>query len=92
MKRLFTSMIVTALCTGVASAVTDSESIRPGISKYSQRIIPPLVKESNQFAATCFKTGERRSGMNKICYYNCLGSEYAITIGAVQLCPLTINN
>ena len=28
--------------------------------------------------------------MNKICYYDCLGSAAAITIGAVQLCPLTI--
>ena len=42
------------------------------------------------YATTCFKTGERISGMNKICYYNCLGSEAAITIGSVELCPLTI--
>ncbi len=43
-----------------------------------------------QTAATCFKTGEERSGMNKICYYNCLGSRAAITISSVSLCPLTI--
>jgi len=43
-----------------------------------------------QVAATCFKTGEQTSGMNKICYYNCLGSTAAITVSAVQLCPLTI--
>ena len=41
-------------------------------------------------ATTCFKTGERSSGMNKICYYNCLGSEAAITISSTSLCPLTI--
>jgi hypothetical protein len=41
-------------------------------------------------AVTCFKTGEKTSGFNKICYYDCLGSEAAITIGATQLCPLTI--
>lgn len=41
-------------------------------------------------ATTCFKSGEQTSGMNKICYYNCLGSQAAITIGAVELCPLTI--
>lgn len=40
---------------------------------------------------TCFLTGERTSGMNKICFYDCLGSEAATTIGVVQLCPLTIN-
>ena len=45
-----------------------------------------------QMAAVCFKTGERTSGMNKICYYDCMGSEAAITIGAVELCPLSINN
>lgn len=39
----------------------------------------------------CFKTGERISGMNKICYYDCLGSEAAITISSVDLCPLTID-
>lgn len=40
---------------------------------------------------TCFKTGEQTSGLNKICYYNCVGPEAAITVGAAQLCPLTIN-
>ena len=42
-------------------------------------------------AVTCFLTGEQVSGMNKICYYNCLGSTAAITIGSTQLCPLSIN-
>jgi hypothetical protein len=42
-------------------------------------------------AVTCFKSGEAVSGMNKICYYDCLGSTAAITISSVQLCPLTIN-
>lgn len=55
----------------------------------------PMTKiepEGPQIAATCFKTGERTSGMNKICYYDCLGSTYAITVGAVELCPLSIRN
>lgn len=45
-----------------------------------------------QMAVMCFKSGERRSGMNKICYYNCAGSEAAITVGSAQLCPLSIKN
>ena len=49
-------------------------------------------KPNDAYAATCFKTGERISGMNKICYYNCLGSEAAITISSVELCPLSIEN
>lgn len=40
---------------------------------------------------TCFKTGEETAGMNKICYYDCLGNRAAITIKATQLCPLSIN-
>ncbi|WP_202379266.1 hypothetical protein [Mesorhizobium sp. 131-2-5] len=45
-----------------------------------------------QVATTCFKTGERDAGMNKICYYDCLGSEAAITIKSYELCPLSIDN
>lgn len=42
-------------------------------------------------AVVCHLQGERVSGMNKICYYDCLGSEVAITVKATDLCPLTIN-
>jgi len=41
-------------------------------------------------AQACFLQGERISGMNKICYYRCIEGEVAITIGATQLCPLSI--
>ena len=41
---------------------------------------------------TCFGKGEETSGMNKICYYDCLGSAAAITISSTSLCPLTIKN
>jgi hypothetical protein len=44
-----------------------------------------------RLAAVCFKTGEQQSTMSKICYYDCVGTAVAITIGAVELCPLTIN-
>ena len=49
-----------------------------------------LIKDA--YAVTCFKKGEYTSGFNKICIYNCLGSDVAITIGAMQLCPLSIQN
>lgn len=39
---------------------------------------------------TCFGRGERVSGMNKICFYDCLGSGHAVTQGAASLCPLTV--
>src|SRR5688572_19883017 len=50
-----------------------------------------LLCQAKAFAATGFKTGERVSGLNKICYYDVLGSDYSITIGAAQLCPITID-
>lgn len=42
-------------------------------------------------ATMCFKTGEQVSGMNKICYYDCLGSTVAINVKSYELCPLTID-
>lgn len=50
----------------------------------------PSVKPIRASAVTCFKTGEQISGMNKICYYDCLGSGYAITIKSHELCPLSV--
>lgn len=50
------------------------------------------IPAQDQLAVTCFKSGERVSGMNKICYYSCLGSTYAVTISSVELCPLTVDN
>lgn len=42
------------------------------------------------YAGTAFLKGEKVSGMNKICFYDHLGSEVAITIKATDLCPLTL--
>lgn len=51
----------------------------------------PETESPIQVAVTCFKSGERTSGMYKICYYDCLGSTVAITIDATDLCPLSIS-
>ena len=40
-------------------------------------------------ATTGFLKGERVSGMNKICYYDVLGSTYTLNIGMTELCQLT---
>lgn len=39
---------------------------------------------------TCFGTGEKTDGMNKICFYSCPSGDAAITISSVRLCPLSI--
>ncbi len=49
-----------------------------------------IVFASSAFAGTAFFKYERTSGMNKICYYDHLGSEVAITLKSTQLCPLQI--
>ena len=48
------------------------------------------VSASGLVAQTAFKTGERTTGMTKQCFYDALGSAYTRTIGAVELCPLSI--
>lgn len=41
-------------------------------------------------AGTAFYRGERESATTRICFYEYLGTEYAITIPLMQMCPLTL--
>ena len=52
-------------------------------------VILLLVLSTVVYATTGFLAGERISGMNKICYYDVLGSTYTLNIGATELCPLS---
>tara|TARA_R110000751_G_scaffold73408_1_gene148410 strand:+ start:133 stop:315 length:183 start_codon:yes stop_codon:yes gene_type:complete len=45
----------------------------------------------SSMAGMAFLKYERKSGMNKICVYNDLGSDVTLTVKNYQLCPLTIN-
>lgn len=38
----------------------------------------------------CLFRSEQISGTKKICYYDCGGSIFSITIDGLQLCPLSI--
>jgi hypothetical protein len=38
-------------------------------------------------SATGLFKSERTSGLNKICYYNVLGSTKTLTVSSVSLCP-----
>jgi hypothetical protein len=49
-----------------------------------------LLYAAAAHACTAFFKYERTSGMNKICVYNHLGSDYAITVSNISLCPLNI--
>ena len=47
---------------------------------------------SSSSSLSCFKTSERVSGTNKICSYNCMGSEVTRNIRSTQICPMSIKN
>ena len=53
-------------------------------------IILLMAAASPLDACNAFKKSEYVSGMNKICIYDHLGSDYAITIGHYQICPYTV--
>lgn len=54
-------------------------------------ILAALLTSMTAQASIAFFKYEMVSGMNKICIYDHLGSEVAITIKNYQLCPLSIN-
>ena len=47
---------------------------------------------SSSSSISCFKKSERVSGTNKICTYNCMGSDIAINVKSTRLCPMSIKN
>jgi len=44
---------------------------------------------TNAHATTGFLSGEQSSGMNKICYYDVLGSTHTLNVASYELCPIT---
>lgn len=73
-------------------AGTDADALLQQSKREPAQVLESFINgEEYKVAVLCFKTGERTSGMNKICYYDCLGSASAITISSVSLCPLSIN-
>lgn len=43
---------------------------------------------STQLALYCTLTGQQAQGSNKVCFYNCKGDGYSVTIPAGRYCPL----
>jgi len=41
------------------------------------------------YGAYGFLTGERISGMNKICYYNVNGSTHTLNVESYEICPVS---
>lgn len=58
-------------------------------------LCPLTARVSAQYEAptvrsTAFKTGERRRGSAKDCFYSALGRDYVYTVSAFELCPITV--
>lgn len=88
MKFLNIIALAVVLIAGTANA-SNAIKLDPFVpSQAGSSALSPSIK----VAATCYKSGEQISGMNKICYYNCMGSTKAINVKNYQLCPLSIND
>lgn len=87
-------MNITTICLAFGLLCSSTQGT-PALQEVAFTKAPSVIDQNRtshieKAATTCFKSGEQTSGMNKICYYNCLGSQAAITISAVAICPLSI--
>lgn len=55
-----------------------------------KKLLLLLLVSMSAHATTAFFKYERVNGMNKICVYESVRGDVAITIRATSLCPLTI--
>ena len=44
-----------------------------------------------QATMTCLNTGEQVSGLNKLCYYDCLDALAVVAIASTELCPRALD-
>ena len=58
--------------------------------KRTALFLAALLLSQAATAGTAFFVREYVSGMNRICIYDHLGSQVAITIPATSICPITI--
>ena len=56
----------------------------------SQGLLGGKSSNTSSRSLSCFKINERVSGTNKICSYNCMGSEVTRNIRSTQICPISI--
>lgn len=91
MKSLgMTPIVALLLLTSVARAESYALQLTTA-EPVGQSLPESLTQGQPQIAMVCFFDSETTSGMNKICYYNCLGSLAAITLGFTEICPMSIN-
>lgn len=96
MRRFSITLIAAALALSAGQALAaDDGGRRADVVKLAtlEAIMSGTTEPDRRtrVAVTCFRTGERISGTNKICFYDCLGSEVEITIKSDELCALAIH-
>jgi len=79
-------------CSRYASTINNAAQQRQRMLNLGVQMMQQPASSSGgaRPGVTCFKQREWVSGFNKNCVYSCLGSEAVQTIGATELCPLTI--
>lgn len=60
------------------------------ISTAGAKSEPSETPKYEASTVTALKTGERKSGMTKQCFYEFAGAEYTKTVQSYELCPLSI--
>jgi hypothetical protein len=91
MRSLGMASILAFLLSIDAAAAGSSDMQLATAEPASQSRPTTPIQGQPWLAMVCFYDSETTSGMNKICYYNCLGSLAAITIGFVDICPMSID-
>ena len=77
-----TLLIIGAMAAGFAGAAPTSPT--------AWAYMPAGTHSPLDASETCFGSGERSDGLNKICFYKCASCNAAITVRSTDICPLTI--
>jgi hypothetical protein len=68
--------------------ISGSQGILSG--KSTSESLGGTSSSSSSTSLSCFKKSESTTGTNKICIYNCMGSDVAVNVKSTRLCPMSI--
>ena len=68
--------------------ISGSQGILSG--KSTSESLGGTSSSSSSTSLSCFKKSESTTGTNKICIYNCMGSDVAVNVKSTKLCPMSI--
>lgn len=83
-------MVQAKIAADSAKSARDQADIAQGLRLLGASRGQPATPSQSSGGATAFLKREYESGFNRICIYDRVGSEVAITINATQICPLKI--